>query len=205
MGTYNDTMETSIIYATFFTELAERKIRNDEDVHEYFLKMKELSNRGDIETEALIQYVIDGIHDDDRNKIILYAAKTNREFKEKLKVYSDMKANTSKRADRTVVQNRGSQQSNIQERKDTVTRQENKQSVKSTIRCFNCNVIGHKSENFHKKRLGMKCFRCYNFGHKSYECQRAKTEQRRESPKEPTLVNRIVAADSNRKFKKIKM
>lgn len=49
--------------------------------------MKELVSRGKIESDALIQYVIDGIQDDTNNKLVLYGAKKLENFKEKLKVY----------------------------------------------------------------------------------------------------------------------
>lgn len=49
--------------------------------------MKEIAGRGLIEDDALIQYVIDGIDDDNRNKVILYRARNLKQFKEKLRDY----------------------------------------------------------------------------------------------------------------------
>jgi len=52
--------------------------------------MKELAARGEIEDEALFQYVIDGIEKQSTSKSILYGAKNTKEFKEKLKMYEKM-------------------------------------------------------------------------------------------------------------------
>jgi len=65
--------------------LSERKIKNNEIVQEYLLKMKEIASSGSVDKCALMQYVIDGINDLSVNKSILYNAKDLKEFKEKLK------------------------------------------------------------------------------------------------------------------------
>ncbi|XP_018366004.1 PREDICTED: uncharacterized protein LOC108763139 [Trachymyrmex cornetzi] len=44
--------------------LRKRKLKKEESLQEYYLAMKELASRGKIESEALIQYVIDGVADD---------------------------------------------------------------------------------------------------------------------------------------------
>jgi len=49
--------------------------------------MKELASRGNIESSALIQYVMDGIDDTCVNKLVLYNAKSLIEFTDKLKCY----------------------------------------------------------------------------------------------------------------------
>lgn len=65
--------------------MSERKIKDSEGVQEYFLIMRESASRGNIEIEAVFEYVIRGINDSVNNKVILYRAKTVSEFKEKLK------------------------------------------------------------------------------------------------------------------------
>jgi len=71
--------------------LSERKIKNNESVQEYLLKMKEIASRGSVDNCALMQYVIDGINDLSVNKSILYKAKDLKEFKEKLKCYEKIR------------------------------------------------------------------------------------------------------------------
>ncbi|KAJ3661337.1 hypothetical protein Zmor_005736 [Zophobas morio] len=75
--------------------LRERSLRKDEDVHEYFLSMRELASRGNVEVEALIQYIIDGINDSLTNKVVLYGASTLHEFKKKLEIYETIRTKTT--------------------------------------------------------------------------------------------------------------
>jgi len=67
--------------------LADRKMRKCESLQEYFLQIKELASRGNIESRSLIQYVIDGIVDTCANKLVLYNTKGLIELKDKLKCY----------------------------------------------------------------------------------------------------------------------
>lgn len=73
--------------ADLHLNLSKRKMQRGESVLEYMLKMKELASRGDIEQEAVIQYIVDGIPDDPSKKITLYESRNFRELKDKLEVY----------------------------------------------------------------------------------------------------------------------
>jgi len=53
-------------------ELARTKKKVDESYHNYVYKMIEIVSHSDIEMEAKIQYIIDGIQNDPVNKTILY-------------------------------------------------------------------------------------------------------------------------------------
>ncbi|KAK9681059.1 hypothetical protein QE152_g38606 [Popillia japonica] len=53
-----------------------RKKRRDETLQQYLLKMREIAAQGNIEEDALIDYVVDGIIDEEMNKTILYGAKS---------------------------------------------------------------------------------------------------------------------------------
>jgi hypothetical protein len=66
--------------ADLHNALQQRKIKQDESVHEYLLVVKEIP-KGKIEVEALIQYVIDGIVDSQSNKTVLYGANNLADFK----------------------------------------------------------------------------------------------------------------------------
>lgn len=59
-------------------------------MEQYFLKIKEIAIRGHVEDEALIEYVIDGIPDEEWNKANIYGTTTLKEFKEKIKAYSKL-------------------------------------------------------------------------------------------------------------------
>ncbi|GBM59467.1 hypothetical protein AVEN_131040-1 [Araneus ventricosus] len=67
--------------------LSKRKLKDDESLEEYFLKMKQLCNRGNVEDTALMQYVINGIPDSVIRRSILYGCQNLSEFKQKLRVY----------------------------------------------------------------------------------------------------------------------
>lgn len=78
-----------------YRQLDKRKIKKDESVRMYFLAMREIATRGEIEKEALFQYVIDGIDDQSMNKGVLYGARNMREFKEKLKIYEKIRTKST--------------------------------------------------------------------------------------------------------------
>jgi len=67
--------------------MADRKMRKGESLQEYFLQIKELASRGNIESSSLIQYVFNGIDHTCANKLVLYNAKSLIEFKDKLKCF----------------------------------------------------------------------------------------------------------------------
>lgn len=54
--------------------LRNRKKKSSESSREYFIAMKALGNRGDVEFGSIIQYVIAGIEDKEINKIMLYGS-----------------------------------------------------------------------------------------------------------------------------------
>lgn len=62
-----------------------------ETYHEYLYRMMNIGSQADIEAEAIIQYVIDGIDDLESNKAILYGSTTISEMKKRLDVYQTMK------------------------------------------------------------------------------------------------------------------
>ncbi|GFT26582.1 hypothetical protein NPIL_463171 [Nephila pilipes] len=41
----------------------------------------------------------------------------------------------------------------------------NKNENNSKIKCFNCNLCGHKSSEYKNKKDGLKCLKCSKFGH----------------------------------------
>ncbi|UYV80729.1 hypothetical protein LAZ67_19001549 [Cordylochernes scorpioides] len=67
--------------------LTKRKKQQFESYYEYFLNMIELGSQGNLEEAVIIQYVIDGIPDQEFNKSILYGSTSYSDFKIKLKNY----------------------------------------------------------------------------------------------------------------------
>jgi len=72
-------------------QLGERKRRGNESVQEYFYRVKDIASRENVEEDALIQYVIDGI-ELSINKLMLYGARNMTEFKYNLKDYQTISA-----------------------------------------------------------------------------------------------------------------
>lgn len=71
-----DEFSTKVTSAQLHVMLSERKIKETECVHKYCLHIKEIASRGNVELEALYEYVNNGINDTSSNKVILYGAKS---------------------------------------------------------------------------------------------------------------------------------
>ena len=115
--------------------------------------MRELASRGNIEDDALMQYVIDGIRDLTFNKSILYGATNLRDFNERLKCYEIMQEKAKLQNDFKRIQPATMQQ----------------RDVKKQL-CFKCCERGHNSKNCSNKDKCAKDFNCNNFGHISKQC-----------------------------------
>lgn len=72
-------------------ELAYTKKQNDESYHGYMYRMMEIASHADIEIEAKIQYIIEGIPDEPQNKAILYTSRSIRDLRKRLSQYEMMK------------------------------------------------------------------------------------------------------------------
>ncbi|GBM72285.1 Transposon Ty3-G Gag-Pol polyprotein [Araneus ventricosus] len=149
--------------------LSKRKLKDDESLEEYFLKMKQLCTRGNVEDTALMQYVINGIPDSVIRKSILYGCQNLSEFKQKLRVYEKMRFDYDK------VKPNKPKFGNETKDRIKAPKIENKDKFKDTklnnIRCFNCGALGHKSSVCENKIKGIKCFKCNKFGdHLAKDC-----------------------------------
>lgn len=83
---------------TVHKELTLKKKTNTETYNEYIYRMCELASQANIEIAAVIQYIIDGIQDDETNKVVLYGAKTVRELKDRFVQYERIKENMKRKA-----------------------------------------------------------------------------------------------------------
>jgi predicted aspartyl protease len=140
---------------TIHRTLQQRKKQTNETYHEYCYKMLEIGSQAKIETQAIIQYIIDGIEGDESNKVVLYGAKDVKELKEKLDIYERMRSKNKKPIN---VDKRGFAPVTNEKRSDN---------------CFNCGLKGHSWRNCPNKDKGPKCFKCDTFGHRSADCTKA--------------------------------
>ena len=83
--------KTRVNSAQIHSRLHNRKRLPRETGRQYIYAMREIASEGDVEEEALIEHIIDGISDKEYNKAILYQANTLRELKINLEIYDRMK------------------------------------------------------------------------------------------------------------------
>lgn len=140
--------------------LRERK-KTDETYHEY-CRMLEIAAQANVKISAVIQYIIDGIDDDETNKIILYGAQSISELKRKFDTYEAMRAKW-KVISKT--DNRKKKSSSVDNTKRDITDK----------RCFNCGGKNHLSVNCATKAKGIKCFQCGVYGHIAAKCSKTAT------------------------------
>ncbi|GFW64221.1 hypothetical protein TNCV_709261 [Trichonephila clavipes] len=69
------------------------------------------------------------------------------------------------------------------------------------IRCYNCGLFNHTSNECYHKNKGLKCFNCNQFGHKSSQCVFKKPDVKNEIVNE--VVNEINSSSEMRKTVKI--
>lgn len=157
--------------------------------------MREVASRGTIELDELFDYVINGINDEQNNKIILYGAKTIREFKDKLKLYKKMKKGQPEKATKYLrncdepTKHAGKKFSWEDTKKRIFDGQE------SGLRCFNCGINGHYAKYCNRKSLGKKCFSCNKFGHEAKNCEEGK--RNRSNPNSKQAVNLVNVSLTN--------
>lgn len=103
--------------AAVHSQLYKRRRQPSESSRQYIYAMQEIADQGYIEEDALIQYIIDGIPDDECNKATLYNAKMLRKLKKCFEVYDHMKEKMQRR--KTSLQERQCQEQ--RERCETYT------------------------------------------------------------------------------------
>jgi len=201
---------TRISSAELHRMLEGRRKREEETVREYFLTMRELASRGAMDLDALFSYVIDGIVDETGNKVILYGAKTIREFKDKLESYERISKSQLERVMKCAKSRDGS----IKYSKGKFLREDNKsktidsQGDRTRMRCFNCGASGHRARDCDKKSLGKKCFVCNRFGHEAKNCNEKRGNNNNNnlnakqtislmSEPSPSVIKNIVIGDEN--------
>ncbi|XP_030380680.1 uncharacterized protein LOC115628653 [Scaptodrosophila lebanonensis] len=75
--------------ADIHTELRECRKSKQESFHEYMLQMKKIAAIGDIDTQSVIRYVVDGLQMKSDFKYTLYSCKSFRELQEQYEVRTE--------------------------------------------------------------------------------------------------------------------
>lgn len=159
--------QTKYNIAIMHAELAKRKRRPNETPRQYVYAMQTIASQGTVEEEALIQYVIDGIPDEESNKSTLYESDTVMQLKKNLGHYDQMKEKSDKKPGKEQAKtNKGK----IAEKSEKKTNQKERKET----RCFSCGSTEHVARNCPHKDEGPKCFKCNQFGHIATKCNTPK-------------------------------
>lgn len=150
--------------ATIHSQLRSRKRRPDESSRQYLYAMQEIAVQGEVEGAAIIEYIIDGLDDEEVIKAILYEANTVEELKSKLLVYDKIKSKSS--AKKTFVKSVQSRNAN-----NRPSASEAGSSRAKRQGCYNCGSLEHNANNCPHKSKGPKCFGCQQFGYLSSQCK----------------------------------
>lgn len=176
--------------AMIHKKLSEAKKKRDETFREFCYRMIDIAATGNIDTAAVITYIVDGIQDSMANKMFLYSATTLNELKEKVRVYEEVSKKDS--ANKSTTREKDDDRKKSGDRKSTKTDKKDK--------CFNCGSDQHQARACPDRERGPKCFSCDDFGHKSAVCP--KKEKKKD---EKASVNVLVVPNRTRVKKEIKM
>lgn len=141
--------------------LSSIKKKGDESYQAYVYRVLEIASHGDIELEAKIQYIINGIQDEEANKSILCAATTIKKLRKKLAQYEIQRSNSK---NKTTNKNRS-----LDKAKKTSQSSQGTDNDKQK-KCFNCGSKKHLSGDCPHKDKGPKCFKCEQVGHVASKC-----------------------------------
>ncbi|XP_063920326.1 uncharacterized protein LOC135135234 [Zophobas morio] len=160
--------------------LNNRKMKKEESLQEYLLKMRELASKGQIEEESVIEYVIQGINDDPEHKFLLYEAKTYVDLKKKIKVYEKIRKTRTPSTQsvgqrfRKHNENKGTYSPGSVGAKGSSKPPPNQNIIR---RCYNCNGVGHFASNCPiPVREKGSCYNCGSKEHQKRNCPGKKKE-----------------------------
>ncbi|XP_043276001.1 uncharacterized protein [Venturia canescens] len=159
--------------ATIHSQLRTRRKQTNETSRQYIYAMQTIAKQGYVEDEAIIQYIIDGVQDDESNKQILYNSRSLKELKKNFELYDRMKERSGRRKQPPKEEVKS---------KTYKDKKDDKQGTMKKIRCFGCGSKDHEVNNCPHKEKGPKCFKCDQFGHIAPKCEKVgKSSKRGES------------------------
>lgn len=138
-----------------------RTWRKDETFNEYIHDKMIMGNRISVDTEELLDYVIDGIPDETlRNQARIQRFETTSALQEAFEKVTLHDKNIPKAG-------KSEKRNNKRVDNDAL---DNKTKEMSGKRCFNCGEHDHLSGKCPAKERGQKCFACNEYGHVAAKC-----------------------------------
>lgn len=138
-------------------ELSRRTKKETESYQEYVYKMFDIAKQVNMKSSVVRKYIIDGIRDEETNRMILYGVKGIRELKEKLTLYEAIKKNAKTRGKRV---EEGSKRMN-----------RDKAARKPVRQYFLCRNKDHLSAFCPTKSKGTTCFKRQEYGYIASKCK----------------------------------
>lgn len=142
-------------------ELSAVTKKADETFQEYIYRVLELASHAEIEIEAKIQYIIDGVKDEESNKAILYSATSIKELRQRFTQYEAQRTNRNKAKHRPQIAG-----------KDKPVGNANRATTPNPKKCYNCGDTKHLGKECPHKTKGSKCYSCGEFGHIAAKCSK---------------------------------
>lgn len=141
---------SAIIHET----LRARKRKVGENVLEYFLVMREIGAKANLDIDAIITHTVNGINDNGPDKTLLYGARTMEEFREKLRLYQglkDSKYGRDVRQHNQPVEEKSSSYRNTNSRSSSSRSAGTKAAAPRSTICYRCGLEGHIAKDCSKK------------------------------------------------------
>ncbi|XP_076477225.1 uncharacterized protein LOC143303096, partial [Bombus vancouverensis nearcticus] len=139
-------------------KLEEIKKESDEACLAYMYRMLEIASHVDMEEEAKVEYIVDGIIDDENNKAVLYGATSIKGLRKRLVMYEEQKSRRAK----SIVKPAKTQKNGGRPRQSV--------DAMKKRRCSICGSEDHLRVKCPEKGKGMKCFKCNRLGHVAANC-----------------------------------
>ncbi|XP_076478381.1 uncharacterized protein LOC143304727, partial [Bombus vancouverensis nearcticus] len=136
--------------------LRDTKKRSDETCLAYMYRMLEIASHVDMEEEAKVEYIVEGIVDEENNKSTLYGTTSITELRKRLIMYEKQNYRRAK--------------SIVKVAKTERSRKPSKSGDMKKTRCYNCGGEEYECAECPNRSRGSKCFKCREYGHIVSKC-----------------------------------
>ncbi|XP_076382074.1 uncharacterized protein LOC143260475 [Megalopta genalis] len=130
--------KTEVNSAIVHAQLAKRRRRRNESARQYIGALQEIASQGNVEDDALIEHIINGIQDEEMNKTMLYGACSLHEMRKRLELFDRRKEKMMKDKKPFI------KKAEIEKKKIP----HGKYDKAKGLKCFNCNNFGHIAPNY---------------------------------------------------------